>query len=102
MVLSGLLVDGSEFSFELNSIFRANVDEDFFHPDATLTVTLGSHTIILGDANLDGEVNFLDINPFIGLLASNTYLQQADCNQDGVLNFLDIAPFITILSDNSA
>jgi hypothetical protein len=55
---------------------------------------------ILGDCNQDGEVNFLDINPFIELLASNTYLEQADCNQDGVLNFLDIAPFIAILSGN--
>ena len=55
---------------------------------------------ILGDCNLDGEANFLDINPFIELLSSATYLEQADCNQDGVLNFLDIAPFIAILSGN--
>ena len=53
---------------------------------------------LLGDANQNGSVDFLDISPFIGLLASNTYLAQADCNQDGVLNFLDIAPFITILA----
>jgi hypothetical protein len=55
---------------------------------------------ILGDCDLNGEVNFLDINPLIGLLSSNTYLQQADTNEDGVLNFLDIAPFIAILSGN--
>lgn len=52
---------------------------------------------LLGDANLDGVVSFLDIAPFIELLASNTFLEQADCNQDGVLNFLDIAPFIGFL-----
>jgi hypothetical protein len=57
-----------------------------------------SQITVLGDCNQDDVVDFLDINPFIGLLAANTYLQQADCNQDGVLNFLDIAPFIAILS----
>ena len=55
---------------------------------------------LLGDANLDGVVDFLDISPFIGLLASNTYLKEADCDEDGLLNFLDIAPFIDILADN--
>ena len=54
----------------------------------------------LGDANQDGEVNFLDINPFIALLSSNTFLEQADTNEDGVVDFLDIAPFIAILSGN--
>ena len=55
---------------------------------------------ILGDCNQDGVVNFLDINPFIALLASNTFLEQADCNQDDAVNFLDIAPFIAILAGN--
>ena len=53
---------------------------------------------ILGDCNLDGFVNFLDIAPLIGFLTSGGYLEQADCNEDGVVNFLDIAPFITILT----
>ena len=53
---------------------------------------------ILGDCNLDGFANFLDIAPFIGFLTSNAYLHQADCNQDGFVNFLDIAPFISILT----
>ena len=57
-------------------------------------------SVLLGDANQDGVVNFLDINPFIQLLASNTYLEQADCNEDGILSFLDIAPFIAILAGN--
>ena len=40
VVLSGLLADGSRFSFDLNSVESFNVD--FFDPDATLTVTLVS------------------------------------------------------------
>ena len=55
---------------------------------------------LLGDCNLNGVVDFLDINPFIEILAADTFLDQADCNQDGVVNFLDVAPFINILSGN--
>ena len=54
--------------------------------------------ILLGDANLDGFVNFLDISPFISILSGGTgFLAEADINQDGTVNFLDIAPFIGIL-----
>lgn len=55
---------------------------------------------LLGDCNLDGVVNFLDIAPFINFLMSGTYSEQADCNQDGVVNFIDIGPFIIILSSS--
>lgn len=54
--------------------------------------------ILLGDVNLSGTVDFLDINPFIDRLANATFQAQADMNQDGDVNFLDIAPFITTLS----
>ena len=54
--------------------------------------------IILGDCNLDGDVNFLDISFFITILSDSDYLSQADTNEDGVVNFFDISPFIAILS----
>ena len=53
---------------------------------------------MLGDCNLDGVVSFLDINPFIGFLSTQTFFPEADCNEDGVVNFLDIAPFIGFLT----
>ena len=56
--------------------------------------------VLLGDCNFDGTVNFLDISPFIGLLTSGVYVEQADCNEDGFVNFLDISPFIGILSSS--
>ena len=64
---------------------------------------LGFSTILpviplLGDVNLDGEVDFLDISPFIRVLLSGDFLEEADLNQDGEVNFLDISPFISILS----
>ena len=56
-------------------------------------------TVLLGDVNLDGDVDFLDISPFIAILSANTFQDEADINEDGVVNFSDIAPFISILSD---
>ena len=56
--------------------------------------------VLLGDCNMDGVVDFLDIGPFIGFLTSDSYLEEADCNQDGFVSFLDIFPFINILSGN--
>ena len=55
-------------------------------------------SFLLGDANLDGVVNFSDIGSFISLLQVGTFLDQADTNRDGLVNFLDISPFISILS----
>ncbi len=54
--------------------------------------------VLLGDVNLDGVVNFLDISAFIAVLASESNQAEADCDENGIVNFLDIAPFIAILS----
>ena len=54
--------------------------------------------VLLGDINMDGTVNFLDISPFVGALAAGEFQASADINQDGVVNFLDISPFIDILT----
>ena len=54
---------------------------------------------VLGDVNLDGDVNFLDIAPFIAILSSGGSQAQADVDQNGEVNFLDIAPFIGILAN---
>ena len=54
-----------------------------------------------GDVNLDDIVNFLDIAPFISVLATGGSPAEeaaADCNMDGVVSFLDISPFIMALT----
>ena len=60
----------------------------------------GAPDVLLGDVNLDGLVNFLDISPFISRLADQEFLAEADLNEDNVLSFLDIAPFIQALSSS--
>lgn len=53
---------------------------------------------LLGDVNLDGVVNFLDISPFIALLSAGDFQAEADIDQNEAVDFLDISPFIAILS----
>lgn len=54
--------------------------------------------VLLGDVNLDGTVNLLDVAPFVVLLQSASYQAEADINKDGVVNLLDVAPFVDLLS----
>ena len=51
-----------------------------------------------GDVSQDGRVDFLDISPFINLLANSTYQIEADIDGDGSVGFSDIAFFINLLS----
>ena len=55
-------------------------------------------TCLLGDVDLNGSVDFLDIAPFIALLSSGEFQFEADCDQNGTVDFLDIAPFIAFIS----
>ena len=53
---------------------------------------------LLGDVNLDDNVNFSDISPFIAVLSSGGFQVEADVNGSGMVDFADISPFIAILS----
>ena len=55
--------------------------------------------VMLGDASCDGQVDFLDIAPFIALLTSGQFKAQADVDESGTVDFLDIGPFIAILNN---
>ena len=57
---------------------------------------------LLGDASLDGVVDFADIAPFIGLLSGTNFLDQADIDRNGMVDFNDIAPFINLLAGGSS
>lgn len=65
---------------------------------AVVTFNLADDTVLPGDINLDGFVNFLDISPFISLLFSGVYQIEADLDQSGTVGFQDISGFIFALS----
>jgi len=56
------------------------------------------HDFLCGDINQDGFINFLDISPFIDLLAANAFQAEADFNGDGLVTFLDICGLIDKLA----
>ena len=66
--------------------------------DPVINFTGASPVPLLGDVNLDDEVDFLDIAPFIALLSAGTFQAEADIDGNNQVDFLDIAPFISILS----
>ena len=53
---------------------------------------------LLGDVNLDGAVDCFDISPFIIMLITRGFSEEADCDGSGFINFLDIRPFVFHLS----
>jgi hypothetical protein len=54
--------------------------------------------VLLGDVNMDGMVDLLDIAPFVDLLTNLQYQAEADINQDGNVDLLDVTPFVGLLS----
>ena len=44
---------------------------------------------IVGDVNGDGDINLLDIQPFVELLANGQFIHAADANFDGTVDFSD-------------
>ena len=61
-----------------------------------ISVVNGS-PVILGDVDMNGVVDFLDIPAFIAVLQAGAFKAEADADQDEVVNFLDIPAFIAIL-----
>ena len=103
-VLNPSVMSGAELAatglIETDMMRTKNVDVgDFDH--LPLIVDFAANVVagpILGDVNLDDVVDFLDISPFIELLAPQSFQAEADINLDGVVNFFDISPFIGVLS----
>jgi hypothetical protein len=49
---------------------------------------------LLGDVNGDGDVNGLDVDPFVDVLLSGPFQEEADMNEDGEVNGLDVDLFV--------
>ena len=93
----GVVTTGDQM---IGRIVILEADDNSTNPDSNIgldTIRIAA-SVLLGDVNLDGAVNFLDISPFISALASNTLQAEADFDENGVVDFRDIAPFIAILS----
>ena len=61
----------------------------------TSTEPVAGASVLKGDVNLDGQVDFGDIFPFICVLQAGAFQAEADLNCDGVVDFADIPFFIS-------
>ena len=51
----------------------------------------------IGDVNMDGSINLLDVDPFVAAVGGGPYVCEADIDQNGTVNLLDVGPFIDLL-----
>ncbi len=92
-------VGTTQLEFNLGLQGALQLPENILDPTfGSATVSTEGLSLLLGDINYDGAVDFLDFSPFISILLNYRYQFTADCNQDGVVNFLDVGPFIAIVS----
>jgi hypothetical protein len=64
-----------------------------------VALKLSTDTIILGDMNLDGQINVVDIISIVAIILDNDseYNILADLNEDGIANILDIIQLINLI-----
>ena len=55
--------------------------------------------VLLGDVNLDGEVNLLDVAPFVNVVTEGQFQIEADVNRDNAVDLLDVGPFVELLTN---
>ena len=94
----------------INGVPVANSDREGEDVDEAVTFTLNtsgtilievtnnSSGVLLGDVNMDGVVNLVDVAPFVAAIGGD-YIAQADMNQDGSVDLLDVSLFIDALSN---
>jgi hypothetical protein len=62
--------------------------------DGVPRIDMGSFEVLRGDVNGDGEVNGLDVDPFVDVLLNGPASAAADVNADGSVDGLDVDPFV--------
>ena len=56
-------------------------------------------SVLKGDVDRDGDIDFEDIGPLISVLQSGVFQAEADCDCNTVIEFADIPAFIAILQE---
>ena len=83
--------DSSTGSFDLDN------NNSRFHAMNGLQIVGDFPPLLKGDVDLDGDVDFNDIVPFIAVLQAGVFQAQADCDCSTVVDFGDIPAFVAIL-----
>ena len=80
------------------TLIQTSTNSDFSAVDFIGHALIREHVVLLGDTNMDGEANLLDVGPFVELLSNGEFQVEADINGDGVVNLQDVYPFVETLS----
>ena len=62
--------------------------------------SIGGMNYDLGDLNMDGTVNILDIVSMVNIVLNDEENNYADLNNDGIINILDIILLVNIVLEN--
>ena len=81
--------------FNLQSVFGST---DRTHMEVKSVEIVLSSDCLIGDVNLDGSVDLLDVTPFVTLLTTGEFQKEGDINEDGAVNLLDVTPLVELLS----
>ena len=106
---TGVLVDSDtgsndatvQFTSFLPGVYTAVVTDNFTDEVLEFNIVATGISdglpVVLGDVNGDGEVDLLDVAPFVERVSTGQFQIEADINQDGVVDLLDVAPFVELL-----
>ena len=84
-----------------NSLYSLHLDKDDFLYAGGRYLHRSSQDIsgnIIGDLNLDGIINILDVIEMVSLILENSaYNELADLNSDGMINVVDVIQLVDII-----
>ena len=72
-----------------------------FNPSGVIYDNIGlleAPECLVGDINGDGNIDLLDVMPFVDAIANGEVSCEADINGDGAVDLLDVQPFIDLLA----
>lgn len=109
MTIQGVLLDNSFQNFSapitgtgntltITMFFTGNGGNELIAINNILIESSKGKGDIVGDVNCDGNVDLLDVAPFVDLVTTGTFNAKADINGDGNVDLLDVAPFVTLLT----
>ena len=90
--LPNVVVNDFAFQPETRELFAGTYGRSIFSTELD--------DFLIGDVNCDGELNLLDVTPFVEAVSNGVLDPKADMNQDGADNLLDVVPFIDAIAGN--
>ena len=98
--LRGMYADLGYLVPGINASGIIDIDGDGIDDDPLFVSPNTTNIVLLADVNGDGQVNLLDVEPFVSVINSGEFACEADINLDGRIDLTDVSPFIQLLIGN--